>query len=124
MPPRLPVVFLFVVGYFAAVIGGGPEAPLREPPPELWPFAAALSLSLGEALVFVAAALALVDASWRPACTAADMTISFVCAGVAVGAVWAFPVLLTSSYAALAALAIGDALAAAGRPGSALRRAA
>ncbi len=114
-------MFLFVVGYFAVVAGGGSAAPMRAPSPEIWPFAEALPLSLGEGLALAAAALALVDAAWRPARTGLDAALSISCAGVAVGALWVAPELLSSSYAALLALAVGDALAALGRPGAGRR---
>lgn len=118
MPPRVPIVFLFVVGYFAVVAGGGVTAPARTPPPEMWPLGDRLALTLGEALALGAATLALLDAAWRPARTWADFAVSALCAGVAIGALWLEPQLLSGPYAVLAALAIGDAAAAAARPGA------
>ncbi|MEO1328599.1 MAG: hypothetical protein AAFW46_02975 [Pseudomonadota bacterium] len=118
MPPRVPIAFLFVVGYFAVVAGGGADAPLREPPREFWPFADVLPLTLGQLLVFLAAAISLVDASWRPACTVLDLVISVLCAAIALGAPVLDPTLMGPSYAVLATLCLGDALAAAGRPGA------
>lgn len=117
MPPRIPIVLLFVAVYFAAVIGGDAGAPAR-------PFLAipiealgltgageTLRLTLGEALALVAASAALLDATWRPARTRWDAFFSFGTAALAIYALWTNADAATSAYGLIAALAIGDALA-------------
>lgn len=123
MPPRVPIVLLFVVVYFAALVGGGPAALGMAAPESVWPFGDRLALTVGESLAFAAAAAAMVDAAWRPARGWTDATVSVAVAALTVGALWLRPDLLSSNYAVLSALAVGDALAALGRPGAARRRA-
>lgn len=124
MPPRIPVVFLFVATYFAVVWGGGTSAPGREA--ILISFVQApdwftrffglpgLRLSYADVLALLAAVMALPDAAMRPSRTAIDRLLSVICAGVAIGALALQPLLTTPAYAILLALSLGDAIAALG----------
>ena len=128
MPPRIPVVFLFVAAYFAVVWGGGASAPGREAlaigfsglsdwaPAWLarWVGLPELRLAYADLLALGAAILALPDAAMRPSRTALDRLLSLLCAGAAVGALALEPLLTTPGYAILVALGLGDALAALG----------
>lgn len=139
MPPRIPAVLLFVVGYFAAVMGAGFDAPAYRVilwSPEIaavagagpdafgigsrWPVIGArilegwLYLRLDEALAFLAAALALPDAAWRPARTGYDRLVAVAVAVLTLAMMLVEPRFLTPAFGVLAALAVGDALAALG----------
>lgn len=140
MPPRVPIVFVFVVTYFAAAAGAGPEAldrayalptpPLLEgalqgllqsvaellgrPAPAAAARPFALELTAGEALALAAAIGALPDSAWRPAQTAIDRLISLTAMAVTLAAPAFEPALLTPGYAILMALSLGDGVAALG----------
>jgi hypothetical protein len=148
MPPRIPAVLLFVVVYFAVVIGGGFDAPALRV--DLWSPAIASALGAGtdafgigtrwpvlgarilegwlylrvdEALAFLAAALALPDAAWRPARSFHDRWISVGTAALTLAMLTIEPRFLTPAFGVLAALAVGDALAALGNRSIRLRMA-
>ncbi|MEL6978926.1 MAG: hypothetical protein AAGM38_09630 [Pseudomonadota bacterium] len=124
MPPRIPAVFLFVALYFAVIIGGGVAAPVWTVDPAFWPGEAALrnwhpailavvvEPTFAQAAAFLAAAVALPDAAWRPARTLLDTAISWLCAGIAVGALIYDPSLFSPGYGTLVMLSLGDAIAA------------
>lgn len=148
MPPRIPAVLLFVVVYFAVVLGGGFDAPALRVvlwSPELaqaagagqdafgiggrWPVLGArildgwLYLRVDEGLAFLAAALALPDAAWRPARTFWDRWISVGVAALPLAMFMVEPRFLTPAFGVLAAIAVGDALAALGNGSIKLRMA-
>lgn len=139
MPPRVPLVAVFLLCYAAAVFVGGPTsvdafvelwsperargllgaAGYAEPPagaPEalarVW--TGRLWLSLGDALALGAAVAALPDAAWRPARRTVDKLVSMAAAAAAMAAMIVAPVLATPAYSVLAALVVGDAAAALG----------
>ena len=126
MPPRIPTVFVFVVLYFAVIAGGGVEAPIWTVSRDFWPGEAALQTwhpalltmlvepTFAQAAAFLAAAVALPDAAWRPARSALDSAISWACAGVAAGAIFFDPQLFSPGYGTLVMLSIGDAVASLG----------
>lgn len=146
MPPRIPVVAVFVALYIAAVSGAGFDAinrfvdiwsapladwalgglGLERPGPDapewlrrLW--TGRLWLSLGDAFALGAAILALPDASWRPARRGVDRLVSCLVALGAGAAMALEPGMITPSFSVLAALAAGDAAASLGafsRPNS------
>ncbi len=146
MPPRIPVMLVFVVVYFAVVIGGGFDAPAMRVvlwSPEIanamgagqdafgigarWPVLGArilegwLYLRVDESLAFLSAALALPDAAWRPARSFYDRWISVGVAALALAMLTIEPQFLTPAFGVLAALAVGDALAALGNGSIKLR---
>ncbi|MEL6318610.1 MAG: hypothetical protein AAFR16_13345 [Pseudomonadota bacterium] len=126
MPPRIPAVFVFVVLYFAVIAGGGTEAPLWAVDPAFWPGEAALeqwhpailtmvvSPTFAQAAAFLAAAVALPDAAWRPARSGVDTAVSWLCAAVATGALFYHDGLFSPGYGTLVMLSIGDAIASLG----------
>ena len=126
MPPRIPTVFVFVVWYFAVIVGGGVEAPVWTVPRDFFPGEAAMQSwhpalltmlvepTFAQAAAFFAAAVALPDAAWRPARSALDSLISWACAGVACGAIFYDPALFSPGYGTLVMLSLGDAIASLG----------
>lgn len=126
MPPRIPTVFVFVVLYFAVIVGGGMEAPVWTVSRDFWPGEAAMQSwhpalltmlvepTFAQAAAFLAAAVALPDAAWRPARTALDSLISWACAFVACGAIFFDPQLFSPGYGTLVMLSLGDAVASLG----------
>lgn len=112
--------------YFSVIVGGGVAAPLWPVDPLFWPGQQALDTwhpailkvvvepTFAQAAAFLGAAVALPDAAWRPARSWLDTVISWICAGLAVGAIAYEPELFSPGYGTLAALAIGDAIAAFG----------
>lgn len=139
MPPRIPVVAVFVACYLAATLGDGYEAVWRtvdlwnreiaasmlgflgfEPPAQfsavwearLW--TGRLWLSLGDALSLGAAVLALPDAAWRPARRRIDRALSVGAAAVCFAAMLLETGFVTPAFSVLTALAFGDAAAALG----------
>lgn len=119
-------MFVFVVLYFAVIAGGGVEAPVWTVDPDFWPGEAALKSwhpallsvlvepTFAQAAAFLAAAVALPDAAWRPARSALDCLVSWVCAGITAGAIFYDESLFSPGYGTLAMLAVGDAIAALG----------
>ena len=126
MPPRIPTVFVFVVLYFAVIVGGGVEAPIWTVSKDFWPGEAALQSwhpalltmlvepTFAQAAAFLAAAVALPDAAWRPARTRLDSLISWCCAGIAGGAIFYDPAFFSPGYGTLVMLSLGDAIASLG----------
>ena len=134
MPPRVPMVAVFVAVYFAVAIGGGDGAltkPFAEVPLSLAGLELAIASLIGaapalgeagetvwlplrtdQALALASASGAVLDAAWRPARTLADSVISIMIATVAVTAAGVWPEAATPAYAVIAALAVGDAGAA------------
>ena len=134
MPPRVPMVAVFVAVYFAVAIGGGDGAlmkPFAEAPLSLAGLELAIAGLIGvqptsdqlaavvwlplrtdQALALASASGAVLDAAWRPARTLADAMISIVIAAAAVAAAGLWPEAATPAYAVIAALAVGDAGAA------------
>lgn len=120
MPPRIPVVFLFVVIYFAVAWGGGVAAPSRELAAvsftgmprwfdDLFGLPT-LRLSFADVLALGAAVLALPDSALRLTRSGWDRLMSLICAGVAVGVLALEPLLFAPGYAILLALCFGDVL--------------
>lgn len=126
MPPRIPAVFVFVVLYFAVIVGGGVEAPVWTVDPDFWPGEAAMKSwhpalltmlvepTFAQAAAFLAATVALPDAAWRPARSGLDCLVSILCAAIAIGAIFFNSDLFSPGYGTLAMLSAGDAIAALG----------
>ena len=140
MPPRLPVVFAFVLTYLAvafsvgfealdavwrvdapawldgalnAVLLGAAEA-LGRAAPEAAGRTFAITLTTADGLALLAAIAALPDAALRRPRALSDRALSLLALLATVAPLAIAPALLTPGYAILCALMLGDAVAAMG----------
>ncbi|MEL6316282.1 MAG: hypothetical protein AAFR16_01450 [Pseudomonadota bacterium] len=134
------MVFVLVLMYFAVAYGAGPQAAydaypvptpiwveqafqsllsataevFGRPAPEAASRPFALQLRVHEALAILGAIAALPDAAWRSARTATDRALSALAMVAALAGPAVEPALLSPGYVILAALAVGDCVAALG----------
>lgn len=128
MPPRVPIVAVFVLAYFMTAIGAGasPEAAAVTLP--IGALASVFSgdglavagaggivTSVGQLLGVAAVGFAVIDAAWRPMRTNLDKIISMMVFLVLVAGVIMRPDVASASLGVIAAAAFGDMLGAARR---------
>lgn len=118
MPPRLPMVLVFLACYFSVIAGGGIEALSRviaAPAPDFIARSAGVEemrLTVAEMIAALAAFCAAPDAALRPARTVWDRLGALFVAALAIGAAIVAPAAATVGYGVLMAIAIADAVAA------------